>query len=133
MPSPLCPIPITALSSEWLQAVAGEEGRTYVPSSIPAGGTATTEGQIKVLIRRPDDDPLPGAEFLTRGTLRVQAIMPHLNRKLESFDWSRSIDIQYPVMIRKIGFLPTLAQGSRSNISWEVSRDGKWNVIWTVN
>ena len=125
MPSPVCPIPITALASEWLNPVAGKEGRTYVPSSISAGGTATTEGNIKVLIRRPDNDPAPGVEFLAVDTLRIQAIIPHLNRKLESFGWNRSIDIQYPVVIKRINFLPTLAQGSRSNLSWEVSRNWK--------
>lgn len=76
---------------------------------------------MKVLIRQSDGSPPPGKLFLERDALSVQATMPWLNRKLENFTSSKVIEIQYPIELQKIKYLPTLAQGSRSNVTWEVS------------
>ena len=108
----------------------GEEGRTYISRSIPAGVSVTLDGSMKVLIRQVNDPPPPGKQFLERDTLTVQATMPWLNRKLEGFTFNKAIDIEYPVELQKIKFLPTLAQGSRSNVTWEVGLSLHLNIYY---
>ena len=120
MPSPTCRIPITIVPSKWFSPVPGEEGHTLISNSIPSGTTVTLEGSIKVLIQQCDNPPSPGERFSAQDTLTVEATMPWLNRKLDGFAFGKTVEIQYPVELQNIQFLSTLAQGSRSNVTWQV-------------
>ena len=91
-----------------------------ISSSITPGITTTLEGYIKVLIRPSADLPLSGSQFFRRERLSVRATMPWLNRNLPHFEYSRVLDIQYPVELRRFDFLPSLAQGSTSQFTFEV-------------
>ncbi|MCJ1432774.1 hypothetical protein MMC27_002131 [Xylographa pallens] len=120
MPSPTCPIPVTSISSVWFSRVSGEQGRTFIPNSIPSGATVTLEGTIMVLIKQCDDSPPIGNLFLKHDSLGIMAVMPWLNRVLPDFGFSKTIPIQFPIELRNIEYLPSLAQGTRSNLSWEI-------------
>ncbi|MCJ1398122.1 hypothetical protein MMC11_001319 [Xylographa trunciseda] len=120
MPSPTCQIPITAISSICLSRVSGERGRVFIPSSIASGVTVTLEGTIMVLIKQCDDPPPIGTLFLKHDNLRIMAVMPWLNRVLPNFGFSQTIDIQFPIELRNIEYLASLARGTRSNLSWEI-------------
>lgn len=83
--------------------------------------TVTLEGAIKVLIQSCDESPPLGMSFLTKEDIRVMAVMPWLNRTLPHFEFSKNIEIQYPIELRKVEFLPNLARGSQSSMTWEAS------------
>ncbi len=119
MPSPTCPIPITVIRSEWFQPVAGAQGQALIPSSIAAGGTATLDGAIKVLIRPNDTPPLPGITFVEHDTLSIKAEMPWLSRTLPHFEYSYPVDIQYPAGVGS-------EQGSRI-----LSKNPFWRRDWS--
>ena len=120
MPSPKRRIPISAIASEWFLPVESEESYTLTPSSIVPGVAVVLEGCIKVLIRQSDDLQPSGKQFFRRERLSVQATMPWLNRTLPYFEYSRDIDIQYPVELRSFDFLSSMAQGSVNRFSFEV-------------
>ncbi|KAF7506176.1 hypothetical protein GJ744_012156 [Endocarpon pusillum] len=120
MPSPTCPIPVTAVASKWLAPVPGDAGRTFLPSSIVVHELVTLEGCIKVLIRRDEHPPACGSVFFQQDVLSIIATMPWLERSLPYFSFSRAVDIQYPCELRNFETLASLAQGSRSKIAWEV-------------
>lgn len=120
MPSPKCRIPVSVVPSDWFLPVSGEEGYTIISSSITPGITTTLEGSIKVLIRPSADLPQSGSHFFRRERLSVRATMPWLNRNLPHFEYSRVLDIQYPVELRHFDVLPSLAQGSTSQFTFEV-------------
>ncbi|MCJ1281434.1 hypothetical protein MMC26_000753, partial [Xylographa opegraphella] len=48
------------------------------------------------------------------------AVMPWLNRVLPDFGFSKPIAIQFPIELRNIDYLPSLARGIRSNLGWEI-------------
>ncbi|ERF75585.1 hypothetical protein EPUS_04565 [Endocarpon pusillum Z07020] len=120
MPSPTCPIPITAVASRWLAPVAGDAGRTFLPSSIAVQELVTLEGCIKVLIRRDEHPPACGSVFFQQDLLSIIATMPWLDRSLPYFSFRRAVDIQYPCELRNFETLASLAQGSTNKIAWEV-------------
>ena len=91
-----------------------------ISSSITPSITITLEGSIKVLIRPSANIPSSGSQFFRRERLSVRATMPWLNRILPHFEYSRVLDIQYPVELRHFDFLPSLAQGSTSHFTFEV-------------
>ena len=91
-----------------------------ISSSITPGITVTLEGSMKVLIRPSADLPLSGSQFFRRERLSIRATMPWLNRNLPHFEFSRVLDIQYPVELRHFDFLSSVAQGSTSQFSFEV-------------
>ena len=94
-----------------------------MPGSIPSGVTVTLEGTIKVLIQSRDESPPLGINFLTKEEIRVMAVMPWLNRTLPHFEFSKNIEIQYPIELRRVEFLPNLARGCQSSVTWEASFD----------
>src|SRR6266498_1040606 len=100
MPSPTCQIPVTIRPSEWFTAVEGDESFAYLPSSIPPGGSATLEGAIKVFISNDVHPPPPGNALLEQSQVSIVATMPWVNKRLEHFEFSRTIDIQYPLELR---------------------------------
>jgi hypothetical protein len=120
MPSPTCPIPVTAVASKWLAPVPGDAGRTFLPSSIAVNELVTLEGCIKVLIRGDEHPPASGSVFFQQEVLSIIATMPWLDRSLPRFTFSRVVDIQYPCELRNFETLASLGQGSRSKIAWEV-------------
>ena len=121
MPSPTCPIPITLNPSAWFERVSGAGAEAFIPPSIEAGEVATLADSIKVLIRSNDIPPPPGTQFFEQDVLSVSAKMPWLNRTLPNFEYSCFIDIQYPVVLRGVDILASLAQGSTTRFTFEVS------------
>jgi hypothetical protein len=128
MPSPTCRIPITlADSSEWFEPVPADEGgQTFLPTSIPAGGSASTEGTIKVRIKRRDqcDRRLPalGARFSAKDTLKIRADMPWLERRMPSFELGKEIEISHPCRLQDFQYLTSVAQGAVSMVKYKVSQ-----------
>lgn len=121
MPSPTRRIPITVVASDWFESVSDASRQAFIPSSIAAGETVTLEDAVKVRIRPNRVPPLPGTRFLEQDSLSIQAEMPWLKRALPHFNYSRPIVIQYPAELREYSYLPSLAQGSTSRFTFEVS------------
>ena len=121
MPSPTCHTPITLNPSAWFRPVSGAEAQAFVPPSIEAGEVVTLENDIKFLIRSNDVPPPPGTSFFAQDVLSVSARMPWLNRTLPNFEHSRLVNIQYPVVLRRVDILASLAQGSTSRFTFKVS------------
>lgn len=124
-PSPTCRIPVTlADTSDWFEPVPfNDGGGTYLPTSIPAGGSASTTGSIKVLIKKRNDTRMRdlSARFSTKDTLRVRADMPWLDRRMPSFDFAKEISISYPCGLSDFQHLSTVAQGAISKVKYKVS------------
>ena len=120
MPSPTRPIPVTAVESDWFKPVLGYEGITCLPVSIPPGCSMTAEGSIKVLIRPNEPDPLPGVQFFRREDIVINAEMPWLKRPLPHFEYTKTVDLQYPCELRNFSNLATLAQGTTGKVTCEV-------------
>ena len=130
MPSPTCRIPITLNPSTWFRPITGAEAQAFIPPSIGAGEVVTLENSIKVLIRSKDVPPLPDTHFFEQDVLSVSARMPWLNRTLPNFEYSCFIDIQYPVVLRGVDILASLAQGSTSRFTFQVSFTvSSWLII----
>lgn len=121
MPSPNCRIPITLSPSAWFERVSGTGAEAFIPPSIEAGEVVTLADSIRVLIRANDIPPPPGTQFFEQDVLSVSAQMPWLNRTLPNFDYSCFINIQYPVALRGVDILASLAQGSTTRFTFEVS------------
>ena len=136
MPSPTRPIAVTfdTSDSDWFVPVEGEQGRTFLPQSIPSGSSATAEGSIKILIRerRKIELPLTGEVFTQQAELKIKATMPWLNRDLPCFEVRRKINIQYPCQLQDLQTLATMGQGSRSIVKFDVSK-GETRVGWLLN
>ena len=73
-----------------------------------------------VLIRQSREIQPVGTRFMKCEKLSIRATMPWLNRTLPYFEYTRNIDIQYPVEARHFHYLPTMALGSMSRFSFEV-------------
>ena len=120
MPSPKTPIPIFVASSEDLVPVARDEGTAFIPGLIEPGIAVTLDATIKVLIPLVNEPQPPGSQYFRNTNVAVRAEMTWLNRPLPYFNFSHSIDIQYPVELRNFAFLPSMAPGSRNRYSYEV-------------
>lgn len=120
MPSPKFRIPISLIASEWFVPVSGEEGLAFIESSITPGTTVTLKSSLKVLIRQFKNLQPQGTHFLRSENLAIKATMPWLNQTLPCFDYTRTIDLQYPIEPRHFSHLLTMAQRSRSRFSYEV-------------
>jgi hypothetical protein len=123
MPSPARPIPLTIVRSDWFEPVDSDEGETYLPPSIREGTSVTLEGSIKVKIRERTETEAPatGVSFRARDTLVLNAVMPWINRVIPNFTWSLPVDIRYPLELRNLKNLSTVAQGSKNKLQLEVS------------
>lgn len=120
MPSPNCQIPCTVVGSEILIPDNTEDSRAYIPRSIPAGHTGTTEDLAKVLLATPRIDPRSRQPYMNERDIGLCAIMPWLGRELTNFDLMKSIVIQYPLDIRQAYALASVAHDSQTEVSWQV-------------
>jgi hypothetical protein len=120
MPSPTCRIPVSIVRSDWLIPVAGEQGRAFLPISIAVGNTATLEGSIKVLIQPSRLLPTAGTLFNHRVDVSIQAVMPWLDRTLSDFEYTRTVELQFPCELRNINCLSSIGQGSTGHLTGEV-------------
>ncbi len=128
MPSPKCPIPLSVASSTELVPVEGNEGTAFIPGFIEPGIAITLEGTIKILIPLPDEAQIPGSRLHQTTEVAIQASMPWLNRQLPSFEFSKTINIEYPVELHNLTYLQTMALGSTNRFSYEVSLSYKFYV-----
>lgn len=130
MPSPTCPIPVSVVNSEWFERVpASEGGVAFLPTSIPAGESATLSGSIKVRIRSNDRPPVNGVRFTATDRLAVRAVMPWLNRILPSFEYTKDVEIAYPCSLGGFRHLGTLPRASSTNIHYEVCGKMRCNLL----
>ena len=113
---------MSVIGSEWFLPIPGDECRAVIPTSIMPGVAKTLETYIKVLIRPFNGPQLPGQQFFRREPLSIQGTMPWLNRTLPHFEYSRHVDIQFPIELRDFHILPAMAQGSVNHFSYEVSK-----------
>jgi hypothetical protein len=72
------------------------------------------------MIREPDMPILGGAAYKESTVLALKATMPGLNRRLDHFDYQKTIDIQYPLELQDIDYLDSVAQGSENKITMQV-------------
>ncbi|KAF2680439.1 hypothetical protein K458DRAFT_91399 [Lentithecium fluviatile CBS 122367] len=126
MPSPTCRIPVTLASeSEWFASVHTDEGGLpFLPTSVPAGESASMEGAIKVRIKdRSHANSIAtsmGAQFSAKDRLSIRADMPWLDRQMPAFEFTKEIAITYPCSLGNIQCLSTIAQGAVSKVQYEV-------------
>jgi hypothetical protein len=118
MPSPTRQTRIKLEASEFLQPLSSKDGIASIPS-IPAGHTVTLQTSIKALICERTFSPGTQPYKIT-ATVVLKAIMPGLNRRLNNFDFQRTFEIQYPLELREIDFLPSVAQGSENKLSIQI-------------
>lgn len=122
MPSPSCQIPSTIIPSDILLPAANDDGRAYLPTSIPAGHSATSEDSARVLLATRTISSRSRAPYIATEDVALRATMPWLDRQLTNFDLRKSITIQYPLDLREAKGLASVAPSTKTEISWQVSR-----------
>ncbi|KAI0965132.1 hypothetical protein F4678DRAFT_467800 [Xylaria arbuscula] len=129
MPSPVRPIRLSMVESDWFRPVFGPEGCTFLPS-IGEGSSVTVDGPIKVRIREREEYEIPetGALFIRREAIHLNATMPWLEREISNFELSKAVEIRYPCELRNFQALNTVAQGSQSKLSFEVYNHGNVSI-----
>lgn len=112
MPSPsLTSIPLTMLSSAWLDGSVPQDG-VLLPLSIPPSGVYEAPGSMKAFVkqepgqRQNSSDPL----ILTE-TLNIISIMPGVNRQLNNCTIETPVVIQFPLQLLPPLYLRTVAIG----------------------
>lgn len=121
MPTPKrTKIPVTLQLSTWLSPLPGKD-TVYVPLDIPAGGTKKIADEVWARIKSPSTKP-DSAALKAVSTVKIQAIVPDLDRKLPRFETCQKITIQYPVNFVSDGFkwMDTISQGSSTSLQWAV-------------
>lgn len=129
MPSPSCQIPTAVVPSDILLALPNNDGQAYLPTSIPAGQSVTSEGFALVLLATPTIDPRSRAPYTATEDVSIQATVPWLDRQLKNFEVRKTICVQYPVELRECQGLASLAQGMKTEISWQV-RELRFGARW---
>lgn len=118
MPSPVRRIRLWVASSRWL--IPDHSQAHFIPQSIPPGESITINGGIRALIKQPDRSMINAAAFSRKTNVGLIAVMPWLDRELPDFKFTQEIQVEYPCQLRGLDCLNTLAQGSRSQVTWEV-------------
>ena len=121
MPSPACQIPCAIVGSDLLVPLESDDCRAYLPRSIAAGHTGTSEDVAKVLLAAPNISPRSRQPYIEKRDVALRAIMPWLDRELTNFDVKMSVVIQYPLDIRHAQALASVAPGTQTEVSWQVS------------
>ncbi|KAI0486634.1 hypothetical protein F4859DRAFT_466342 [Xylaria cf. heliscus] len=129
MPSPMRPIQLSMVESDWFKQVDGHDGRTFLPS-IREGSSVTIDGPIKLRIREREEHEIPetGVLFIRREAIHLNAVMPWIDREISNFDFNKVIEIKYPCQLRNFQALVTVAQGSQSKLSFEVYNHGSVSI-----
>ena len=106
--------------SAWLTPVPGRD-TVYLPFGISPGGTRKITHEIWASIKSPSAQPDTTA-FEEVSTIKLQAIIPDLDRRIPHFEFSREISIQYPVkfVTDEFKWMDTISQGSSTNLQWVV-------------
>jgi hypothetical protein len=126
MPSPGCQIPSTIIPSDILLPLANNDGRAFLPTSIPAGHSATSEDFAQVLLATPTINPRSRESYTATADVGLRATMPWLDRELTNFEVRKNIIIQYPLDLREAKGLASVTHGMMTEISWQV------NMIYSV-
>ncbi|KAL8673302.1 MAG: hypothetical protein Q9168_002264 [Polycauliona sp. 1 TL-2023] len=113
-------IPVTMQPSTGLTPLRGKE-TVYLPLDMPVGDTNQIADEIWVEIKSNSTQP-DSTAFKASSTIRLQAIVPDLNRKLPQFEASQTITIQYPVkfVTDEFKWMDTIPQGSSTSLQWAV-------------
>ncbi|KAL8834147.1 MAG: hypothetical protein Q9170_003894 [Blastenia crenularia] len=113
-------IPVTMQPSTWLTPISGKDS-VYLPLEIAVGGTKRIADEIWAKIKSPTTPPNSTA-FKAVSTIKIQAVVPDLDRRLPRFEPSQNISIQYPVKFITDGFkwMDTISQGSSTSLQWAV-------------
>ncbi|KAN0122124.1 hypothetical protein V8E51_000450 [Hyaloscypha variabilis] len=119
MPSPTKETILEIDPSECLQPINTHEGRGFIPSVLP-GQIITLPGSIKALIREPDMLIQGGEAYKESTLIKLKAIMPGLNRRLDYFGYQKSVDIEYPLQLRELDYLDSVAQGSVNKLTMQI-------------
>jgi len=106
--------------SSWLSPVPGKD-LVYLPFNIPPGGTKKIAKEIWAVIKSPPAQPSSKA-FEAASTIKLQAFIPDLDRKLPYFEYSQNITVQYPVKLvtDEFKWMDTIPQGSSTSLQWVV-------------
>ena len=131
MPSPSCRIPCRIISSDVLLPLANDDGLAYLPTSIPAVHSTTSEESARALLATPTINPRSRAPYFATQDVALRAIMPWLDRELDNFGISKSITIQYPLDLREAKGLVSVAHRTTTEVSWQVSRIASIALVTT--
>jgi hypothetical protein len=110
------------IPSDALLPLPNGDGQAFLPTSIPAGHSITSEDFAQVLLATPTINPRSRAPYTATEDVAIRAIMPWLDRELASFEVRKNITIQYPLDLREAKGLASVAHGTKTEISWQVSR-----------
>jgi len=113
-------IPLRMQPSSWLTPVPGKDV-VYLPFDIPPGGMKTINNEIWARISPPRDPPNSTA-FTAVSAIKLQSVVPDIDRKLPYFEYSESITLQYPVKLvsDEVRWMDTIPQGSLTSLKWVV-------------
>jgi len=113
-------IPVRMQLSAWLTPVPGKV-TVYLPFDIPPGGTKKIAHEIWARIKSPRAQP-DSTAFKAVSTIKLQAIVPDLDRKMPHFECSQNISIRYPVkfVTDEFKWMDTISQGSSTSLQWVV-------------
>lgn len=120
-------IPVRMQASAWLTPVPGKD-TVYLPFDIPPGSTKKIAHEIWASIKSPCTEP-DSTAFKEFSTIKLQAIIPDLDRKIPHFEFSQNISIQYPVkfVTDEFKWMDTISQGSSTSLQWVVcARGSTW-------
>lgn len=109
-------IPLRMQFSPWLTPLPGKDV-VYLPFDIPPGGTEKITHEIWAMIESPCAQP-DSTAFKAVSTIKLQAIIPDICRKVPHFEYSENITIQYPVKLATDEFkwMDTIPQGSSTSL-----------------
>ena len=122
-------IPVRMQSSTWVVPVPGRD-TVYLPFDIPPGGTKKIVHEIWARIKSPCAQP-GNTAFKADSTIKLQAIVPNLDRKIPHFESSQNITIQYPVkfVTDEFKWLDTISQGSSTSLQWVVCAEDSTGAL----
>lgn len=120
MPTPSSQIPVTVQESEWILPSSTSEN-IFLPKSVQPGHTAYIPGKIKAFVKNDRLDLLEIASaFKALDRVKLKAVMPGLNRELPSFEFSREIEIAYPLELIRSQNLDCVPLGLKTTFTWKV-------------
>lgn len=132
MPSPSSLIPCSLEPSDLIESVVGNEGYTHLPTSIPAGNLEFSDKGFRGSIQIPAMRARSVQPYNSEQRISLRAVLPWLKHKLDEFDVSNTITVQFPLELRRIKVPSALAPKFGHVVRWEVRMTSRLFVAFIV-